>query len=254
MTTTSTQGEWLCDTENTAKCYNCGHYGNRDIWWEALPIVCGQWEIDKAIDRGARPYRTSKDKLGHRQVYISLRSGPGYHHTKVTLCPNCCYLYQTSKRRTFINRPEFHYYIDKQCNERALAHNLVSGETFLIYSQNGFKNHYIVKIPGSNNADTREEKKPDYDYVSIVNINSYYKNPHDEIPLWAKKNEFYEKTQQTYMTDQINLATGKPHKKGFPFEYYVEVIPKNIKRKLETPFLNNAATKIQKWWKKVNNK
>ena len=55
-----------------------------------------------------------------------------------------------------------------------------------------------------------------------------------------------------HYTKVVLCVTGKTHKKGFPFEYYVEVIPKNIKQKLESRFLNHSATKIQQWWKKIN--
>ena len=200
-------------------CEVCGMKGHKDTWYK-------EPYYDEYGKLNNKPYG-ERAIIGHREkiFYFPYGNGitvQGYNHRRlgITLCDTCHTIAPTkAKNSVFNTREEIHNHFDKQFKFRALAKNMepistsstsTSTSTFHIpymelytHYNNNFEKGLIVKIPGSDNPQTKNNILKLSDFVYVMVTKTY---PKETIPEWAGDTPFKSKS-------------------GINFDYYVEVIP-----------------------------
>ena len=215
-------------------CEVCGITGARDRWYNE----------PRYDDYGRLIYAPygERGQIGHREKIVYFRHNYGFYHIGMPCCDVChsIVVSLTSKQSVFDTREKFHEYVEKRMKFRALARNMspTCGDTniggMLLYTHynRNFTKGLKVKIPGSDDPETKNNvrKCSKFEYVIITNV--YSKEDSDGVPWWGKDIGYSEDKPFVY----------KPT--GRDFDYYIEVIPYEVAKQ-------NAYNSIVKWWKSV---
>jgi hypothetical protein len=205
------------------RCEVCGVKGHKDKWYkEPYYDEYGKLKNKPYGDRGF---------IGHREKILYFPYGNGYSHhgyrhrrLAFTLCDPCHVIApDRANKCVFTTREQIHKHFDRQFKFRGLAKNMTftnetksTGDTsipmsMLLYTHYNreFTKGLIVKIPGSDDASTKDNifKESSFKYVIV---NKVY--PKETIPEWAL---------------ECGVSEDKPFisDSGRQFDYYVEVLP-----------------------------
>lgn len=202
-------------------CEVCGINGPKDTWFKyPSNNIYGQLINRRCGNRVV---------IGHRQQKFYFPNRYGHVGVYNTLCNNCHNIApKLPNELIFKTREEIHEHIEKQFKYRVLAKNTVSITenttiplSIILYSHYDFTKGLIVKIPGSDNHQTKNDI---YRYSSFKYVMVTKAYPKGIIPEWA--------------------TAGSGISSVIDFDYYVEVIPYKVAKQ-------NACKTIIKWWIRV---